>query len=63
MFGASVSFKVNGEETTEYDPRTFYTGKLHGMYLSFSDQLNEVEVAISHVSCLHFMDLPGCSLH
>ena len=30
VFGASVSFKVNGEETTEYDPRTFYTGKLHG---------------------------------
>ncbi len=28
VFGASVQFKVNGEETTEYDPRTFYSGRL-----------------------------------
>ncbi len=30
MFGVSVEFKVDGEETTEYDPRTFYSGRLEG---------------------------------
>ena len=30
VFGASVKFTVDGEETTEYDPRTFYSGELEG---------------------------------
>ena len=30
VFGPSVKFTVDGEETTEYDPRSFYSGKLVG---------------------------------
>ena len=32
LFGPSVKFLVGGVETTEYDPRTLYQGKLQGQW-------------------------------